>query len=74
MDPYLIYVGGEFLTTEHKLEIRNSFSNELVAETYLATTAELEKAILKATAAKESMKELPSFKRYEILMQIAEGI
>ncbi|HOU98910.1 MAG TPA: aldehyde dehydrogenase family protein [Bacteroidales bacterium] len=74
MNPYLIYVGGEFLTTEHKLEIRNSFSNELVAETYLATTAELEKAILKATAAKESMKELPSFKRYEILMQIAEGI
>lgn len=74
MDTYLIYVGGEFLTTEHKLEIRNSFSNEPMAETYLATTAELEKAILKATEAKESMKILPSFKRYEILMQIAESI
>lgn len=74
MNTYLIYVGGEFVKTHEQLEIKNSFSNEIVAKTYLASTFELDRAISKAIDAKQKMKELPVFKRYEILMQIAEGI
>lgn len=70
----LIYVGGEFCQTLEKLEVKNSYDGKLVGTTYLAGADELEKAIEKAQLAKENMKKLPSYKRYEILMQIAAGI
>lgn len=74
MSSYKIYVGGEFVETANKLEVRNPFSNELFASTFLAGQEELEQAIQKAQAIKSTLKKLPSFKRYEILMQIAHEI
>ncbi len=74
MSSYKIYVGGEFIETANKLEVRNPFSNELFASTFLAGQEELEQAIQKAQAIKSTLKKLPSFKRYEILMQIAHEI
>lgn len=74
MTSYKIYVGGEFVETANKLELRNPFSNELFASTFLAGQEELEQAIQKAEAVKGILKKLPSYKRYEILMQIAREI
>ncbi len=74
MRQYPIYLAGNFVHTNTKIEVRNSFSKEIFAETYLAYKEELEKAIIKASEVKELMKLMPSFKRYEILMQIAEGM
>ncbi|MCK6650127.1 MAG: aldehyde dehydrogenase family protein, partial [Bacteroidia bacterium] len=74
MTSYKIYVGGEFVETANKLEIKNPFSNELFASTFLAGPEELEQAIQKAEAVKGTLKKLPSYKRYEILMQIATEI
>lgn len=71
METYDIYVGGTFVQTNEVLTIRNSFTNEIVASTFLASKNELELAIQKAIAVKSAMKQLPTFKRYEILMQIA---
>ncbi|MGQ9847739.1 MAG: aldehyde dehydrogenase family protein [Bacteroidales bacterium] len=74
METYAIYVGGHFVNTNEVLTVRNSFTNEIVASTFLATKTELELAIKKAIAAKSVMKQLPTFKRYEILMQIANEL
>lgn len=74
MIQYPIYLAGEFYQSNAVIEIRNSFTNEIFAKTFLANKEELEKVIMKALEAKELMKLMPSFKRYEILMQIAEGM
>jgi len=74
METYAIYAGGDFVHTSEPLTIRNSYTNEVVATTFLASKNELEKAIRQAMVAREAMKQLPSFKRYEILMQIAHEL
>ncbi len=70
----MIYIGGEFVQTSHALEVRNSYSSELVGKTWLAGKEELELAIQRAMQAKETMKHLPTYLRYEILMQIASEL
>lgn len=74
MKTYAIYAGGSFVQTNEILTIRNSFTNEIVASTFLASKNELELSIQKAIGAKSAMKQLPTFKRYEILMQIAHEL
>ncbi|MDF2437284.1 MAG: Aldehyde Dehydrogenase [Bacteroidota bacterium] len=74
MEQYKIYLGGEFIETSQQLNVTNPFTGLQFAQTYLATQADLETAIRKAEAAKEEVKNLPSYKRYEILMQIANEI
>lgn len=74
MENYKIYSAGEFLTTNNKLEVRNSYNNEVIASTFLAGKEELEKSISKAQEVQDELKHLPSFKRHEILMTIANEI
>ncbi|NVN94495.1 MAG: aldehyde dehydrogenase family protein [Bacteroidetes bacterium] len=71
MEIYPIYAGGEFVTTNHKLNVINSFDGEIFAQTYLADAFVLEKAILAAENALPIMKALPSCEKYTILMEIA---
>ncbi len=74
MKEYYIYIGGEFEKTSEVLEVCNSYSGQVVGTTFLAGKNELNKAIERAIEAKSQMKSLPSYKRYEILMQIASEI
>jgi len=74
METYKIYSGGEFLTSTNKLEVRNSFNNELIATTFLAGKEELEHSISAAHKIQKELKHLSSYKRYEILMTIAHSI
>lgn len=69
---YQIYIGGEFITTNNTFNVTNSYSGEIVAQTFLAGKKELDKAIEKALAVKKIMCNLPSFVRYEILMDIVK--
>jgi glyceraldehyde-3-phosphate dehydrogenase (NADP+) len=69
-----IYIGGEFCKTTNVLEVRNSYNGKVIGKTFLAGEKELDKAIEKALAVKKQMKLLPSYQRYEILMQIATSI
>ncbi len=71
MEIYQIYAGGEFVATDNKLNISNSFNGEVFAQTYLADAAVLEKAIQAAEKALPVMKCLPSYEKYSILMEIA---
>ncbi len=70
MDTYKIYCGGSFFETEHKHEITNPYTGEIVATTFLAGEKELELSILAAEKAKRPLKDMPAFKQYEILMYI----
>lgn len=74
MIDYKLYIAGEFVNTNNKLVVTNPYDNSVVGETYLAGNDELEKAINKALEVKDQMRDLPSFKKYEILKKIAEGI
>lgn len=74
MENYKIYLAGEFIETRQKLSVINPFTGEAFAGTFQATAHELEIAIKKAEAIKQELKDLPSYKRYEILMQIANEI
>jgi glyceraldehyde-3-phosphate dehydrogenase (NADP+) len=71
MNEYKIFVGGEFLTTDHPLNVFNPFNGEVIGQTYLGSKHELEIAINKAQAVQKTLFALPSFVRYEILMKTA---
>jgi glyceraldehyde-3-phosphate dehydrogenase (NADP+) len=71
---YKIYVGGAFVETTTKLDVVNPFTKECFASTFLAGKEELEMAIQKAEAVRMELRKMPSYKRNEILMQIAEEI
>jgi len=71
---YPIYLAGEFVSTNSELKVSNPFTNQVFATTYLAQQAELEIAINAALKVKQQLADMPSFKRYEILMQIANEI
>ena len=74
MNEFQIYSGGKFLTTGNPIEVRNPFNGEVVGQTYLAGPDELEHAIIQAQYVEKELRKLPSFIKYEILMQIAESI
>jgi glyceraldehyde-3-phosphate dehydrogenase (NADP+) len=72
MEKYSPYIGGEFKTTDQILSVNNPFSNEIIAEVYLAGKPELEEAILSAQKIEDELRYLPSYKKYSILMDIAK--
>ncbi|MFL5753411.1 MAG: aldehyde dehydrogenase family protein [Bacteroidia bacterium] len=71
---YKIYCGGEFITTEKKMEVRNPYSGEVFAHTYQASEKVLNEAIQKAEKIKEELRRLPSWKKSEVLLQIASEL
>ncbi len=69
---FQIYIGGEFRETEDLQEVINPYSNEKIAFTYRAGKTELEEAIVKALSVKETLIDMPSGRKYVILMRIAD--
>jgi glyceraldehyde-3-phosphate dehydrogenase (NADP+) len=74
MQQYKIFLAGSFVETSKKADVINPFSGETFAQTFLAGEEDLEKAITKAETVSKELRDLPSHKRYEILMQIANEI
>lgn len=71
---YEIYCAGKFITTSEKLEVQDPFRRKIFATTYKASSGHLEKAIQAGRAAAEELMDLPSYKRYGILMRIAADL
>jgi len=74
MYDFQIYCGGEFLKTLSIHRITNPFDNSLIGQTYLGGDTELQKAISKAQSVELEVKNMPSFLKYEVLMQIAVSL
>lgn len=69
---FQIYIGGEFRSTKDTLSVVGPYDHEEVANTFIAGVPELEEAIAKAQSVKETLIDLPSGKKYAILMHIAD--
>ncbi|MFN7013214.1 MAG: aldehyde dehydrogenase family protein, partial [Bacteroidia bacterium] len=69
-----IYLAGEFVTSEQNIDVINPYDKSLIAQTWLASSNQINQAIDKALAVKTQLANLPSYKRYEILMFIAAEI
>jgi acyl-CoA reductase-like NAD-dependent aldehyde dehydrogenase len=74
MNDYKIYCAGKFISSSKKLEVKNKYSQEVYATTYLADKEILEEAIKTASAVKETCKQLSSHEKFIALKFIAEEI
>lgn len=71
---YKFFVNGEWRTSTRKIKVTNPFNDEVVGEVYLASPQDLEDAVISAQNAFEKTRELPSYKRAEILEFISNEI
>lgn len=71
---YPIYVGGIFITTDKEMPVVFPFTNEPVTKTYIATQEHLETAIVRAQHTEAGLRQLPTYTRANILLQIAQGL
>jgi glyceraldehyde-3-phosphate dehydrogenase (NADP+) len=69
-----LYLAGKFIETQEYLTIYNPYTQEKITDVSKAGKAEVDQAITAACMAKETLKNLPAYKRYEILKQIADRI
>jgi acyl-CoA reductase-like NAD-dependent aldehyde dehydrogenase len=69
-----IYLAGEFVEAGTPLEVRNPASGELVATTYQAGPAELERATAAAVEAFAATRRLASYERRDALAHVADRI
>jgi glyceraldehyde-3-phosphate dehydrogenase (NADP+) len=69
-----IYLAGEFVEAGTPLEVRNPATGELVATTFQAGSAELERATVAAVEAFEHTRRLPSYVRRDALAHVAQRI
>lgn len=74
MEEFKIYAGGEFISTDQEIQIKNPWNNQPFAKAWKAGKYELESAIQKAQLVQNDVEKLPVFKKYKILQQIAAGI
>jgi len=71
---YKIYLGGDFINTDQQLPVKNPYTGEVFATTYLASAGELEKAIQKAESIRTRLAEMPSYQISEALFEISGKI
>ena len=69
-----IYLAGEFVEAGAPLEVRNPANGELVATTFQAGPAELERATVAAVEAFGRTRRLASYERRDALAHVAERI
>ncbi len=74
MKTYKIFLAGEFISTTNVLDVVNPYTDEIFAKTYLAGNNDLENAIEAAQNVTAELKNMPIWKRAEILFQIANRI
>ncbi len=73
-DTVPIYLAGEFVRAGTPLEVRDPATGELVATTWQAGPAELERATQAAVEAFGATRRLASFERRDVLAHVAERI
>lgn len=69
-----ILIGGDWREASERIEVKNPFSGETIAEVFSANETENEEAIVFAENAAIEMRRLPRFEIAKGLRKIAEGI
>ena len=71
---YPIYVAGKFTSTAQHLDVVNPYSGQCVYRTCLAGDAEFEEAVSAACAVRRTLRDLPVYRRWQILMEVSEAL
>jgi acyl-CoA reductase-like NAD-dependent aldehyde dehydrogenase len=66
-----MYIAGEWIDTEEKIEVLNPYNGEVVDTVPNAAPQEVEKALASAARGAQVMAELPAYQRFTILMKAA---
>ncbi len=74
MNQYKLYLSGNFRETHSEIEVVNPYTGKAFASVFLAGRKEIEEAIESGIAAEDKMKNLPSYKRYEILITVSKRL
>jgi acyl-CoA reductase-like NAD-dependent aldehyde dehydrogenase len=68
------WLAGEPSRSNASLEVRNPFDDSVVGRTWLAGDAEFERAVVAAERAAAPMRDMPAYRRADILMAISRGL
>ncbi len=68
------FIGGEFVKAGERVEVRSPFDGSLVGITWNVSAEAMEEALAQTTQAAAAMRELPAFRRAQILRGIAAGV
>ncbi len=71
---FKMYLAGEWVDSENRLEVRSPYDGSLVGRTAAASKRDYTKAIAAAHKAYQTTRKLHSYEREAILRQIADGI
>lgn len=74
MEEFKIYLSGKFISTNTEIEVINPYTNKAFAKTWLCDESVIEQAIQDAENLKSELAKTPVYKRYNILMQIANEL
>lgn len=74
MNKYPFFFAGRFHETDKHTEVRNPYNGNYLGSVSLAGTIQLDEAIASALQALPTTRALPSWKRYAILMEVAQII
>ena len=66
-----MYIAGEWIDTEEKIEVLNPYNEEVVDTVPNSAPQEVEKALASGARGAEVMAELPAYERFSILMKAA---
>lgn len=69
---YPIYLAGKWVKTTKEIIVRSSWDGSIKGKTYLAAAKDLEEAIDAAKNCQSAMKCMPAWKKYALLMQMAD--
>ncbi|MDQ3213046.1 MAG: aldehyde dehydrogenase family protein [Acidobacteriota bacterium] len=68
------WLAGEPGRSAEPLHVRSPYDNSSVGQTWLAGDAEFERAVSAAQAVSATMRDLPAYRRAEILMGVSAGL
>lgn len=71
---YRFLIGGEWVTSKEKIEIRNPYNQEIVGIVCRPSSEDVETAITSSVKAFENTRKMPSYQRSEILKKAVEKI
>jgi len=74
MAVYPLYVGNKPVKTDNLFTVSSPYNGQTVGEISLAGEKEIEEAIKAAQEAFAVLKEMPAYKRSQILLQIKQGV
>ncbi len=74
MMEYPFFIGGKWKKSSRTVEVLNPYNHQVVGMTYHASLEDVEAAMAAAAAGFEEIRQLPAFRRAEMLRRISEGL